>query len=612
MPNTVNPSMFIGFLGPRWPERDSGDLAAKVARAGGIVSVLPGAAGLIATWNGQDIDFTLTDSGAAIACIGHLRPGGQTALSSLGDRFQRGDDALVNELRGDFALAIVDSGSGRALLAVDHVGIGAMFFARTEDGTLVFASDLALIRDYAPIEFAIDPQAIYDYTYYHAVPSPLTIYSGVSKLPPGHCLSSAAGADTVRRYWVPGFTKSSKLSERELSAELMSVLRSSVERCASDAGIGGFLSGGLDSSTVCGMLRQAVGHKVPAVSVGFDEEGYDEVSFAKTAADHFDLDHIVHYMTPDEIADSIGLIVQHYAEPFGNSSVVPSYICALTAAENGIKTLLAGDGGDELFAGNTRYAKQKLFEYYLRIPAALRSGITDAMFDGPDRAWQIGPLRKIHRYITQANVPLPGRLQTFNMMETRTPGNVFCEDFLAAVNPDHPRTLLHDEYHATDTDPVNRMLFSDWRFTLADNDLRKVIRTCQIANVNVRFPLLDDDVIDFSIRVPASLKLKGLKLRHFYREALRGYLPDAVLNKSKHGFGLPFGEWLKQSDRLQEMVHDALSGLRKRGIYSNAFIDSLIEAHSSQHAAYFGNMVWVLAMLEWWLASHEPGFNVSN
>ena len=194
----------------------------------------------------------------------------------------------------------------------------------------------------------------------------------------------------------------------------------------------------------------------------------------------------------------------------------------------------------------------------------------------------------------------------------RPADDVFCPDFLAAIDSGHPLRLLRDEYQAPDTDPVNRMLFSDWRFTLADNDLRKVTRTCELAGVDVRFPLLDDELIDFSTNVPASLKLKGLKLRHFYRQALRGYLPDAVLNKSKHGFGLPFGEWLRRSDRLQDMVNDALASLRKRGIYKDAFVDSLLDAHRSQHAAFFGNMVWVLAMLEWWLAAHEPEFSLSG
>ena len=612
MPTPVDSPRFIGLIGPVGADIPTADLAAELRRAGATINTVPGSHAALATWPGSRLGFEKSQDGIALVSVGHPRHVNDRPINSLAKQFANSDRSLVNDLRGDYALAVIDGERRRALLAVDRVGIGALYFGKTADGTFVFASDLSLIRAFSGANCAIDPQAIYGYTYYHAIPSPQTIYTGFSRVPPGHSVMYADDKVSLQRHWYPNFSAPRDHSQAQLEAELMEVLRSSVGHCSGDAAIGGFLSGGLDSSTVCGMLREAAGRKVPAVSVGFDEEGYDETAFAKTAAEHFDLDLIVHYMTPDEIADSIGLIVENYAEPFGNSSVVPSYICALTAAQNGITTLLAGDGGDELFAGNTRYAKQKLFEYYLKLPAPLRSGITDRLFDGPDRSWQVGPLRKIHRYVSQANIRLPHRLQTFNLLEMQQPDSVFCSSFLAAVDTGHPQQLLSDEYGAVDADPVNRMLFSDWRFTLADNDLRKVTGTCQLAGVDVRFPLLDDEVIDFSIKVPASLKLKGLKLRYFYRHALRDYLPDAVLNKSKHGFGLPFGEWLKTSDRLQEMVSEALSSLRKRGIFTHSFVDSLIEAHRHQHAAFYGNMVWVLAMLEWWLAAHEPGFSFSD
>ena len=573
---------------------------------------------VLAYWGPESIDTRSNPDGMSAAMIGnpHLRNASgitgsfvEVTAPEIAADFARTGTDLLQKLAGNFSLAVVDKEKQQLFLAIDRLGIESIYYLPYPDGGLVFSTDLALIKKYALTQLPLAHQAIYDYTYFHTVPSPLTIYSGVYKLPPSHALLSTQEKHVSYRYWRPSFSTSISSHTSELNSALIDTLREAVRRSLrrSEDQTGGFLSGGLDSSTICGLLAEVSNEPIKAVSVGFDQAGYDEISYARAAARHFGLEHLVHYITPDEVADSIPLIADKYSEPFGNSSVVPTYICALTARQNGISTLLAGDGGDELFAGNSRYVRQKLFELYYRLPIGIRSYFLDPLFSGEQRSWHVGPLRKLYRYIEQARIPLPDRLQTENMLETQHPAVVFSKDYLSEIDTAHPLALMREEFSAagSDADVVDRMLLSDWRFTLADNDIRKVTQMCELAGITVRYPLLDDDVVDFSIRIPSSLKIRRLRLRYFYRQALKDFLPPEVIDKSKHGFGLPFGEWLLSSKRLQDMVYDALNDLGRRDIFERNFIDKIIDDHRNAHAAYYGNMVWVLAMLEWWLASHD-------
>lgn len=572
--------------------------------------------GLLSCWRSGSAGHHVDPSKVSVVVVGSPRlrqsdTGGIESLDllarHLAELYQRDRDELPNAISGDFALAVLDHRDRSALLAIDRVGIRTMAYTRLAHGGFAFATDPGLLTRLLSRERRLAAQAVYDYTYFHAVPAPLTIYDGVFKLPAAHAVRHAAGEQRIMRYWTPTFASGTTRSAAELGDEVMSTLRGAVSRSLSLAGprAGGFLSGGLDSSTVCGLMAKARDEAVPAISVGFEQEGYDEVSYARVAANHFGLRHCVHYITPDEIADAIPQIADAYPEPFGNSSAVPTYICAVTARAEGLESLLAGDGGDELFGGNSRYVTQQIFELYGRVPAALRRSILDPLFGTTGRAWQIGPLRKAARYVQQARIPLPERMHSYNLLQMQSPEALFERDFLARVDTSHPTDLTREEYFAADagSDSLARMLMHDWRFTLADNDLRKVTRMCELGGIGVRFPLLEDEVIEVSTRIPSEWKIKGYRLRDFYKRTLDDFLPREIIKKSKHGFGLPFGEWLLRSARLQEMVYDALTDLRGRAIYSNDFLDALIEDHRQSHAAFYGNMVWVLAMLEWWLAA---------
>jgi len=348
------------------------------------------------------------------------------------------------------------------------------------------------------------------------------------------------------------------------------------------------------------------GQPIDTYSIGFEAEGFDEMDYARITSRHFGSRAHEYYVTPRDVADAIPLIAGSYDEPFGNASAVPTYCCARLARQDGKALLLAGDGGDEIFGGNARYAKQKVFEWYGALPSGMRRALIEpVLFSGP---WveRIALLRKAMSYAQQARTPLPDRLEAYNFLEREVLRDVFEPDFLATVDPQQPRTIAGDVYARTTSEsPVNRMMHLDLKKILADNDLRKVNGMCELAGIAVRYPLLDDELVAFSGRLSARQKVRGLKLRYFFKEALKDFLPRETLVKSKHGFGLPFGLWLQRDATLRELAHDSLTQFKRRGYVRPDYLDRLLHLHESSHASYFGVMIWIIIMLEHWLRARE-------
>jgi asparagine synthase (glutamine-hydrolysing) len=215
------------------------------------------------------------------------------------------------------------------------------------------------------------------------------------------------------------------------------------------------------------------------------------------------------------------------------------------------------------------------------------------------------PIRKAQSYVRQANVPLPDRLQTYNYLNRFPAEQIFEAEVLAAIDPEQPRTFERQTYRRpADASALNRMLYLDWQITLADNDLRKVTRAGELAGVEVSYPLLDDAVVELSTRIPSREKLRHGRLRHFYKEATRDFLPAAIIEKTKHGFGLPFGVWLVEHEGLRELARHSLEALKRRRLIRADFIDRALALHAQEHASYYGELVWVLMVLELWLVAH--------
>ncbi len=519
--------------------------------------------------------------------------------------FVNGPRAAIAGVQGSFAVGLAEP-AGRAFIAVDRFAVHSLCY-RIDAGQLRFA---ARADELADASTAVDPQAIFDYLYFHVIPSPRTIFKGVYRLPPGHYGVFENGQLTVAPYWTPAFEEPRGVSFEALKAEFRQVLKDSVAAQLGSGKAACFLSGGTDSSTVAGMAAMASGQPVSTYSIGFDAQGYDEMEFARIAARHFKTEHHEYYVTPDDLVRSIPNVAAHFDQPFGNSSALPAYYCAKMAREDGVEKLLAGDGGDELFGGNSRYAKQRIFGWYGHVPRALQNGLMEPLL-ATRAAAAFALTRKAGSYVEQARTPMPDRLQMYNLVMRLGVGEVLTPALMASIDMNQPLTLQRQVWQAArGCSMLNQELAFDWRFTLAESDLPKVRVATGLAGVDVGFPLLDDRLVDFSLSLPTEYKLKGLRLRWFFKEALRGFLPDAIITKKKQGFGLPFGVWANATPALKALARDSLNSLASRQVVRADFVNVLMTDRLPEHPGYFGEMVWILMMLEQWLRHHAPDFRV--
>lgn len=522
------------------------------------------------------------------------------------DAYLECGESLLDGLRGRFALVIGDAARRRVVLAVDPMGIERMCWASGREG-IVFSDSAEAVAAFPALRAPVRPQAIHDFLLLHMIPAPATAYEGVYKLEPGTALVFEDGRATVQRYWMPSFVEEVRQPVAALEAQLRDCLASAVRRCEPGPGTGAFLSGGLDSSTVAGMLGRVSGRPARTFSIGFGVESHDEIGYARISARHFGCDASEYNVIADDIVSSFAQIAAAYDEPFGNSSALPTLYCAKLAATAGVDCLLAGDGGDEIFGGNERYARQRVFETYGHLPRWLRRGVLEPLGDAIADDSTITPLRKLRSYVQQAKIPLPERLETWNFFYRTPHARIFEPSFAARIDIRSPIEAMRTVYESIgDCTLLNRMLHYDWHYTLADSDLRKVNTMCGLAGIRVSYPMLDPEVIDLSLRVPSRLKMQGRELRSFFKRTMRGFLPDAVIDKPKHGFGLPFGHWLKTHGALRDMILGLLRRLEDRGIVRPEFLRQIIAEHEKGEAGYYGYAIWDFAMLEAWLEAHRP------
>jgi asparagine synthase (glutamine-hydrolysing) len=559
-----------------------------------------------AAGRGRKVQLASTDETIVIlhgepAYTGHMA---DNIAKTIANAYQHHGADVLSNIHGAFSLVILDLRDHSALLAVDRSGIEPLCYG-IAGNMLMFASRADCLSAHPRASSDIDPQSIFNYLYFHCIPSPRSIFKQQHKLLPGQMVQYRNGQADASFYWQLEFQDKATAFE-PLGKECFSLLEQAVNKAAGEDNPGAFLSGGIDSSTVSGLLARHNTDTTKTYTMGFEAQGYDEMEFARLTAKHFNLKPVEYYVTPRDVVDAIPLIAQAYDEPFGNASAVPTYYCAKLAAEDGQSVLLAGDGGDEIFAGNERYAHQLLLEQYQRIPTPLRKLLIEPLtLNFPGHA-HIPPLRKLGSYINQANAPLPDRMETYNFLNRTPLDEIFTQDFLEPINTDEPLMSLRDTYQGARTaSTLNRMLHLDLKITLADNDLRKVNRMCELAGIDVRYPMLDDNLVEFSGRVPPALKLRHLKLRYFVKRTLKDFLPQQALTKSKQGFGLPFGVWMREDKGLRDITVDSLNSFKKRGYVNTDYIDTLLRLQQDEHASYYGVMLWVMMMLEQWLQAHS-------
>ena len=553
-------------------------------------------------WSVSDLD--LTNLPELRALTGRLEGGLLAALYALeGAR-------LVDRLRGGFALALWDRRERRLLLGVDRFGIKRLYYVTTSEG-FAFASRPAALLAAPGVERTVDPTAAYHYLSFGFVPAPHSIYAGVRRIPPGHVLVVRDREAVVTRYWDLTYPER-PIGVREGAATTYRLVQEAVALAARGTApkeTGSFLSGGTDSSTVVGLMGQVTGERVNAFSVGFQEPRYNELQYAELAARHFHAAHHSIIVTPEEAFKTLPCLVRAYDEPFGNDSTIPAYLCAKLASNSGMTRLLAGDGGDELFGGNERYRIDRIFAAYDRIPRWLRQAVVEPLLSGlPDgRATLLG---RAQRYVRRARLPNPRRFYSYECFMAEEAARFLDPEFVRLAGSDTPWRLVEAYFdQAKAASELNRLLYLDIKLTIGDNDLLKVTRTAELAGIEVRFPMLDHSLAEFTGSLPAHYKVNGLEKRYLFKRAFRSLLPPEILAKRKHGFGLPVSDWLRTHPGLRELARDSLlSGTASTRVYFRpGAIDQLFRLHEGDSSAYYGHLLWMVLMFELWYSEHGRG-----
>jgi len=511
---------------------------------------------------------------------------------------------FIGKLRGPFGFALWDTREKTMLLATDPFGIRPVVYTQ-KNGNYLAASRISTLCLDPTLTRQILPEAIYHYLFFQAVCTPLTIYKEIHKLAPGqgHRITPTSFKEFTH-YDIQYHPDGSK-TENQWKKEIFDNVQQAVDvflPLSPYEKTGCFLSGGTDSSTIAGMYTNLSGKPARTFSIGFDDPAYNEMAFADHAVNAFGTEQHQYFVTPSDTVNLITSLADIYDEPFGNASVVAAYYCALMAKENKVSWMLGGDGGDEIFGGNERYVTNLVFERYFKIPAPLRRFFLEpALKILPNT----GIFHKASRYIRRANFPNPDRFYSYNLLAETDNHDILAPGFMDQVDTDCFIELARQHYrNAASAHDTDRLLYLDMKFTITDNDLRKVTQMVEAAGIQVRYPYLDRDLVDFTTTIPPDLKVKYGKNRYIFKQAMTGFLPDAIINKSKHGMGLPISNWFRTEKILSELLMDHLySGTPEIHQYIKPqFLDKMLHAFKQDSTtAYYGDTLWEYLILELWL-----------
>ncbi len=533
---------------------------------------------------------------------------GTEVISELLMLYTKKGMAFLQGLRGEFSLAIWDGREETLYLATDRFRVHPLLYYQDSD-KLVFASRMkGILACPFPIKRTVHPEAIVEVAGSSIIPTPKTIFREVKKLPPGYFLTYRRGEVHLEPYWEIRFRLPSTAIESALAKELKTLFTEAVsvrlEVDGISSQIGTFLSGGIDSSTVTGVLTQLIQHPVKSFSIGFEEQRFNEINYARIAARAFGAKHYEYFVSPQDAYNAIPILLEGFDEPYGNASAIPTYFCAKMAREQGVNILYAGDGGDELFAGNERYATQRLFEYYSMIPGWFRESLVKPLvFTLADR-WKWDLFIKGKKYIQRASIPYPARLSSYGFFQVIPLTELLEDSLLEAVGRDYDlsATVNSCYFQAPAQSELDRQLYIDLKLAISDNDLFKVMRMTEAVGVTVRFPFLDHILAEFAMRIPASVKMRGRQLRSFFKKAYSDLLPPETRAKKKHGFGLPIPVWLRTDKRLNEMMQDLVLSPQsiQRGYFKKRTLEKIVELHKTDETSFYGTALWNLMVLELW------------
>jgi len=516
---------------------------------------------------------------------------------------EKGADCIAG-LEGMFAIAIWDERAQRLTLARDRAGKKPLFVYRS-GRLLAFASEMKSFFAHPDITIEPDPDAVPYYFIYGYVPSPATFYRNVTQLEPGSLMTvEADGSSATRRYWQLRYPPAGEVRAADgiVRREAVAGVRERVERAVerrlmSDVPLGAFLSGGVDSTIVVGVMSKLMSEPVKTFSIGFEgDPNYDETSYARMVADKFKTDHTEFRVSPSAI-DLVEKLVWHHDGPFGDSSAVPTYIVSKLTREK-VTVVLTGDGGDELFAGYLRFYAAVLSE---KIPGAVGRGAHALLSQLPVPANDRALLSRVQRFFRSMSLPLYDRMTRWNALFFEDLDALLRPDFVASLAPiDRLRYIAGERELMEGRSTLSKVLHANFKSYLPDDLLVKTDRCTMANSLEARSPFLDRELVEYVAGLPDDFKLHGRRTKVILREAFADLLPPAIQRRGKMGFGVPLGTWFRGD--LKDYMRDLLLApdARYRDMLSAPYVETLVSRHLSGEANY-GHQLWSLLCFEQWL-----------
>ena len=500
----------------------------------------------------------------------------------------------VKHLRGIFSFALWDKTRRRLLLVRDRLGVKPLFY-RLEADRIFFASELRSLRRFASRAFESDSQAIFDFFAFRYVPAPETLYRHVKKLLPGHLLDVRPEGTELRQYWdLPGAEDTGdSLTIQEYSEQVLAKIKESVRlRLISDVPLGVFLSGGTDSSALVALMAE-LGHRpLRTFSVGFAEKGYDERPYAREVAQRYGAEHEEITVGPDDIREHLPRLVALRDEPVAEGTDVPLYLLSRLAAKN-VKVVLAGEGGDELFAGYPKYVVERWSGWIPPLPASLLRTLARSLPYSQRRL-------KLALGAMASREPAERAVAWFASFNRDERQKLFSRDLLEQVDENHPAQRM-GEYldRCPHLSPLKRALYADLKLWLPDNLLLRGDHMTMAAALEERVPFLDHELVEMVARIPTRLLLPGLEAKAFLKRVLAPYFTPEFLRRRKMGFRVPIGPWFQRD--LKGWVKEEIlsSHFHDLGIFNTRTVETMVRDHG-KGTHDFQKQLWALLNFALW------------
>ena len=531
-------------------------------------------------------------------------------LEKLGHKFYTDSDTEVvvaaydqygtdspKHLRGMFAFAIWDERDKSLFLARDRVGKKPLLYAHLP-GQLVFASEFSALVLHPEVSRDVDLEAIHHYLSFMCVPAPLTAYRAIRKLEPAHWLLWRNGEIKTERYWQLDFSNKTSLSEAEAGERLIDLLREAVRiRLMSEVPLGAFLSGGIDSSAVVALMAQESSERVKTFSIGFEEQDFSELHHARRVAEHVGAEHHEFIVRPDAM-QILPALVEHYGEPFADSSAIPSYYVSRETRRY-VTVALNGDGGDECFAGYERYAAMNLARTYASIPGKRLIGAATAALPAPRSRGN--PIGKAQRFISAASLPPIERyLRWISSFDEAAKQTLYTDDFRVETAGFRTVSFLEPWFAKVNgSGIVDAALLSDTMTYLPNDLLVKMDIASMSVSLEARSPFLDHHLMEFAASLPEKMKLRRMTTKYLLKKVLKELVPGENLTRRKMGFGVPIGYWFRGS--MQAFLRETLLSEKSlgRGFFKPERIRAMVGEHLDQRVDH-SHRLWSLMMLELW------------